>query len=38
MTNSIPRIHPNIMVADNTLEKERNVSANEENTLRKRRY
>ena len=26
------------MVADNTLEKGRNISANEENTLRKRRY
>ena len=40
MKSSIPRIHPNIwlQISDNTLEKGRNVSANEENTLRKRRY
>ena len=38
MTNSIPKISSKHMVADNTLEKGRNVSANEENTLRERRY
>ena len=38
MTNSIPRIHPNIWLLIRHLKKGRNVSANEEKTLRKKRY